>query len=77
MFSGVFFLLEHNKHCLTFMINIESSLIHSMKSLLLASKYVLIPCFDAFQRIRGLCFKITYFYEKSVFLQLSNTIFFL
>ena len=71
MFSGVFFLLKHNKHCLTFMINIESSLIHSMKSLIIACKQIctdtLFWCIpkEIFFKIRGVCFKITYLYEKS------------
>ena len=30
MFSGGFFYLEHNRYCSTFMMDIESSLIHSM-----------------------------------------------
>ena len=60
------FLLEHNKYCSTFMINIESSVIHSMKYSF-ACKQIPVCTDTPFQlhskgnlfKISGVCFKIT------------------
>ena len=63
-----FFCLERNQYCSTFMINIESSLIHSMNIFIcLKTKLYWYPVLAAFQKLCGVCFKISYLMTNQSF----------